>query len=41
MNVAELVAIDTFRSGDVGRTREAADRLMANFMRLRAEGFPP
>lgn len=35
--LAELVAIDTFRSGDVGRTREAADRLAA---RLTSAGFP-
>ena len=35
--LAELVAIDTFRSGDVGRTREAADLLAA---RLKRAGFP-
>lgn len=35
--LAELVALDTFRSGDVGRTREAAERLAA---RLERAGFP-
>ena len=35
--LAELVAIDTFRSGDTGRTREAADLLAA---RLKRAGFP-
>ncbi len=35
--LAELVAIDTFRSGDIGHTREAADRLAA---RLKRAGFP-
>ena len=35
--LAELVAIDTYRSGDVGHTRPAADLLAA---RLKAAGFP-
>jgi acetylornithine deacetylase/succinyl-diaminopimelate desuccinylase-like protein len=35
--LAELVAVDTYRSGDTGRTRPAADLLAA---RLKRAGFP-